>query len=98
MLTDGSLYRWSGSFEASELVANLDSSVYDAPTLLTSPNESDVAAFVSGNMLELTGGSQVSIITIRITASDGLSSVVQDFVLDVFAAEIDEVFADLQLL
>lgn len=93
LLPDGGLYRWTGSFAASELVAGLDWSVYADPALLTEPLESDVAASVSGNTIQLTGGVQVSTVTVRITASDGMSTVVRYFSLDVFESEIDDLFA-----
>jgi hypothetical protein len=72
LLSDGSLYRWDGSFNASPLVAELGSEVYDDPSLLTDPQPVAVTATIENGVLIITAAEgYVGNVQIRVTASDG---------------------------
>ncbi len=97
LLPGGDLYRWEGSFESSTLIAELGSSVYDDPSLLTDPEPADVVASIEAGVLSISAAAGYSgTVQIRVIASDGFASVESTFLVDVQADEdVDAAFSDL---
>ena len=86
ILQDGSLYHWGGSIAASTLVATLDSSYYNDPSLLwdaQAPSAIDVTATLSGSTLtidpavDFLGSFQVTV-----SASDGVDTARETFTVN----------------
>ena len=106
LLSDGGLYRWDGSFDASPLVAELGSEVYDDPSLLTDPQPVAVTAIVENGVLVITAAEgYVGNVQIRVTASDGIDATSATFQVNVVAdaedddfESVDDVYADWNLL
>lgn len=97
LLPSGDLYRWEGSFESSTLIADLGTEVYDDPSRLTDPVPADVIASVEDGVLTISAGAAYSgTVQIRVTASDGYSSVESTFLVEILSDEdVDAAFSDL---
>ena len=97
LLEDGRLYRWAGSFASSELLADLDASVYLDPARLTDPVASDLQAAFAGHVLQIATGSMATRVTVRVIVSDGFATLEQLFDIDVTGNSglaVDSAFAD----
>jgi hypothetical protein len=97
LLPSGELYRWEGSFGTSTLMAELSSSVYDDPSLLTDPQPVAVVANVEGGVLTISADTSYSgAVHVRVIASDGHASVETTFLIVIQADEdVDAAFSDL---
>ena len=97
LLPSGGLYRWEGSFATSTLIAELGSSVYDNPSLLTDPEPAAVIATVENGVLTISAAAGYSgTVQIRLIASDGFASVESTFQVAVITDEdVDAAFSDL---
>lgn len=106
LLPNGELHRWDGSFDTSPLIADLDSEVYDDPSLLTDPQATPVTATIENGVLVITAAeSYVGNVQIRVTASDGFAQTSTTFLVNVVADDddddfesVDDVYADWDLL
>ncbi len=97
LLPNGDLYRWQGSFETNTLIAELGSSVYDDPSLLTDPEPADVIATIENGVLTISAGEgYTGTVQIRVIASDGFGSVESTFQVAVITDDdVDAAFSDL---
>ncbi len=106
LLPNGELHQWNDSFDASPLIASLDSEVYDDPSLLTDPQAVPVTASIDGGILIVTTAEgYVGDVQIRVTASDGFDEVATTFHVYVAAdaddddfESVDDVYAEWDLL
>ncbi len=104
LLPNGELHQWNDSFDASPLIANLDSEVYDDPSLLTDPQAVPVTASIEDGILIVTAAEgYVGDVQIRVTASDGFEEVATTFHVNVAAdgddfESVDDVYAEWDLL
>lgn len=104
LLPNGQLHQWNDSFDASPLIASLDSEVYDDPSLLTDPQAVPVTASIEDGILIVTAAEEyVGNVQIRITASDGFEEVATTLNVNVAADDhdfesVDDVYADWDLL
>jgi subtilisin family serine protease len=87
ILTDGSLYHWSGSIAASTLVGTLDGSYYNNPSLLANAQGSmsiDVTAALSGSTLTIDPAADfVGAFQVTVAATDGVDTVSRTFTVTV---------------
>jgi hypothetical protein len=91
LLPNGELHRWERSFEASPLIAELGSEVYDDPSLLTDPQAPPVTATIENGVLVITTAEgYVGEVQIRVTASDGYEEVTTTFSISTFANDEDD--------
>ena len=80
LLPNGELYRWEGSFEASQLIANVGNAVYEDPARLTDPQPVPVVGTVENGLLTITTGEDyIGDVTIRVTTSDGITTMTTTF-------------------
>ncbi len=71
--TAGEVYRWTGDFESSDLVATLNASFYEDPNLIADAQPLSVSASITGNVLSIAVGGDVhEDFEVRVTVSDGL--------------------------
>lgn len=106
LLPNGELHRWDGSFDTSPLIADLDSDVYDDPSLLTDPHATPVMATIENGVLVITAAEgYVGNVQIRVTASDGFAETSTTFQVNVVADDddddfesVDNVYAEWDLL
>jgi hypothetical protein len=106
LLSGGGLYRWNNSFDASPLIASLDSEVYDDPSLLTNPQPAQVTASIENGVLIIAAAEgYVGNVQIRVTASDGFAETATTFQVNVVAVadddefeSVDSVYSDWELL
>jgi hypothetical protein len=91
VLSNGELYRWSGSIEASPLVATLDATYHDDPTLLHEA-QPIASASAHGNATLSLVGDLLTIdpadgfageFQVSVTASDGIATVGETFTVSV---------------
>lgn len=76
LLSDGTFWRWEGSFESSSLLASLDSAVYDDPQLLLTPSVIEVSLTLTDGQLTVTATGDVpDEFDVLISVSDGLTNV-----------------------
>lgn len=100
LLEDGNLYRWDGSIENSELIAELGTDYYENANLLLEPPAPAVTATVENGILTLTASASFTgSVQLRIQATDGINTVEQTIVIQSAAfalasASTDDVFAD----
>ena len=97
--TQGSLHLWTGAYDSSPEVALLDATYHQDPSLLVNAEHVDVSAAVADGQLQLSiADGYLGELHIRLTATDGIESVQQTFVLDVtapaWAAMVDDVFEE----
>lgn len=93
LLPNGELHRWDGSFEASPLIATLNSEVYDDPSLLTDPQAVPVEASIVGGALIVTPAEgYIGNVQIRVTVSDGFAETSTTFQVNVVAGDDDDDF------
>ncbi|MCA9177869.1 MAG: hypothetical protein KDB14_25555 [Planctomycetales bacterium] len=83
LLPNGELRRWNGDFATSELVAQLDSSIYDNPALLTDASPIPVqVSWVDGELRIERPAGYLGQILVRVTVSDGVHEAMQEFLVD----------------
>ena len=84
LLPNGQLNEWGGSFDTSSVVADLDSSVYDNPALLTDAEFNDTNVVVDGNeIVIIPQQGKTNTFEVVLTADDGLASSETTFTVDV---------------
>lgn len=84
ILPTGDFFEWSGSFEASTLLASLDTSFYNDPALLTIAEPIAVDVSVSDNTLTIDPSSQFAgEFAVELTSTVGSHSSSQTFVVSV---------------
>lgn len=97
LLPNGDLYRWEDSFETSPLLAELDSEVYDDPSLLTNAQPIAVVfEYANGQLTVTPPPSFVGQLQLRIEApdrSDTITEIVQIEVIDA-ASSLDSAFTN----
>ena len=98
LLPAGSVHRWMGSFESSELIALLDPAVYTDPTLLTDPVETDLTAEFAGSTLNIHTGSAATRVTLQLSVTDGFATVAKTFEVNIQPVgaleDVDSLFED----
>ncbi|MDA1014643.1 MAG: hypothetical protein O3A00_09360 [Planctomycetota bacterium] len=103
ILDDGNFYRWTGSFGASELIAELGTAYYDNPNLILNPAAPAVTATIENGVLTLTATAGFTgSLELRIVATDGITSVDQTVLIEAFdsgfaaglVSDTDDVFAN----
>jgi hypothetical protein len=89
LMPNGDLFRWEGSFESSTLLAELGSEVYDDPTMLTDAQPLVVSIVQQNGVITITPPEGfVGELTIRVTATDGVSTTTESARLTVTGASI----------
>ncbi len=98
ILPSGELHRWNGSFESSPLIAELDTEVYDDPSLLTDPEPAPIIAVVNEGVLTISVGEGYSgEVEIQLTAFDGYATAVTTFQVTIISNDdIDAAFSELE--
>jgi hypothetical protein len=82
LMPNGDLFRWEGSFESSTLLAELGSEVYDDPTMLTDAQPLVVSIVYENGVVTITPPEGfVGELTIRVTATDGVSTTTESAIL-----------------
>lgn len=98
LLPVGSVHRWMGSFESSELIAQLDPAVYTDPALLTDPVDADLTAEFAASTLNIHTGSAATRVTLQVSVTDGFATVAQTFEINIQPAggleDVDSLFED----
>ncbi|WP_166826580.1 hypothetical protein [Thalassoroseus pseudoceratinae] len=93
----GDLYQWGGSFETSQLIAELGTDVYDDPNHLTDPQPIPVLATVNDGVLNVSAGDSYSgEVIVQIAAFDGYTTVTTTFRITIQSSDdLDMLFENL---
>ncbi|MDF1745712.1 MAG: Calx-beta domain-containing protein [Gimesia sp.] len=84
LLPNGELYRWSGDFETSSLVATLTPETYDDPTLLTDAQPIAVNVSMDGNSVLIDSQNDfVGSFQVAVVANDGTNLTTQLFTVEI---------------
>lgn len=84
LLPNGELFRWGGSFAASELLAAAGEHVYDDPTLLTNAEPLDVVVAIDEHEVVIAAGAELAgSIDVLVNASDGIAMTDAVFTVEV---------------
>lgn len=98
LLPVGSVHRWTGSFESSELIAQLNPATYTDPALLTDPVAADVTAEFAASTLNIHSGTVPARVVVQVSVTDGYATVAQAFEIDIQPAagleDVDSLFED----
>jgi hypothetical protein len=102
ILEDGNFYRWEDSFAASELIAELGTEYYAAPSPILDPPAPTVTATIENGVLTLIASVDFAgSVELRIRATDGIATVEQTVLVQSAIAAVsanaegvDDVFAN----